>query len=294
MNKIDIVIPWLNPTEQWYSQYKNYCGNENPARIRDLNTIRPAIKSILKNMPWVRYIWLIVFDEEQHANLDWEELKNDKVKFVYHRDIIPQEFLPNFNSMVTECFVNKIDGLAENFIWSNDDMIFAKPIPQEFFFKDNRPVHRSKYLYLYKNNNVCLYDDICETTANMIEKMFGKKILAQDWHMPIPLKKSLIDFLWTKYNDIIYNSCKNSKTRQKHNLAFNRIPFTIDEIKDLCIYQNLNIKTQPIFLSDNTTKQQIQIALQNNHIVCLNDGENLINKHKEIAEYIKESLENYF
>ena len=105
---IDIVIPWLNPTKKWYETYKLYRENEEEGRIRDLNTIRPAIKSIIKNLPWIRYIWLIVYDEEQIANLDWEELKNEKIKIVYHKDIIPNEFLPNFNSFLTLNYVYKI------------------------------------------------------------------------------------------------------------------------------------------------------------------------------------------
>lgn len=293
-SSIDIVIPWLNPTEKWFSQYKNYCGDEDPARIRDLNTIRPAIKSILKNLPWIRYIWLIVFDEEQHTNLDWEELKNDKVKFVYHRDIIPQEFLPNFNSMIVECFAHKIEGLAENFIWTNDDMIFVKPIPQEFYFNNDNIVHRCRSTSLYPHeipkDKICMFHYICDNTANFISTVLGKRYWTNDFHMPIPLKKSLIEFLWTKYEKEFMNSCRNSKVRKPHNFSFYFIPHTIIEVKNMCEFNNLGIRTSPIWLSDNTTKEELKNLINNNHIVCLNDTELLKNKADTIASYIKEVL----
>lgn len=287
---VDIVIPWLNPTEKWYEEYKKYNDTELSCRIRDLNTIRPAIKSILKNLPWIRYIWLIVFDEEQHCNLNWEELKNDKVKFVYHHDIIPQEFLPNFNSMIVECFAHKIEGLAENFIWSNDDMIFTKFVPKEFYFDNNLPVHRYKTLKNYIPVYNCQYDYIINTSSNFIKKITGQNVLTSDFHMPVALKKAMFEFLWFKYKDELYNSCLNSKVRKNHNLALANIIITLDEFFNHCIYNDLHIKTQMIVLTDNTSKTYLNEAIKNNHIVCFNDGELLVKNDKIIAEYIKELL----
>ena len=43
---VDIVLPWLNPTNAWFSEYKKYCENEDPCRIRDLNTMQPTLKGI--------------------------------------------------------------------------------------------------------------------------------------------------------------------------------------------------------------------------------------------------------
>ena len=261
MNDIDIVIPWLNPTENWYNEYKKYNDTELPCRIRDLNTIRPAIKSIIKNLPWIRYIWLIVYDEEQHQNLDWEELKNEKIKFVYHRDIIPSEFLPNFNSMIVECFAHKIKGLSENFIWSNDDMIFTKPIPMNFYFENNAPVHRFKTLKNYTPVYNCQYDYIINSTSIFIKNITGKTVLSSDFHMPVALKKSMFDFLWFKYYDLLYKSCLNSKVRKNHNLALANIIITLDEFYNHCKYNNIPIKTQMVVLADNTTKLFLESAL---------------------------------
>ena len=64
-NPIDVVLPWLNPTDKWFSEYKKYCEDENPCRVRDLNTMQPTLRGIIKNLPWVRYIWLIVYAAER-------------------------------------------------------------------------------------------------------------------------------------------------------------------------------------------------------------------------------------
>lgn len=291
IDDIDVVIPWLNPTEKWFSQYKEYCENESPCRIRDMNTIRPAIKSILKNLPWVRYIWLVVFDKEQIPN-DWDELHNAKVKFVFHRDIIPEEFLPNFNSMISEMFIHKIEGLAENILFSNDDMIFTKPIPKSFYFKDGKPVHRKRDFYVYRNGHECLYSEILDTTTNFISSITGHKYFSRDYHSPIPVTKVMLEFLWFKYYDFLYSSCKDSKIRRKHNVAIMSICHTLDEVFNKCVYDDdKEIKLHPMDLQNNTSKEFLRSVFKNNHVICLNDNEHLNNE--KIKDYIKEVSDEY-
>lgn len=290
MEEIDIVIPWLNPTEKWFSEYKNYCENENPARIRDLNTIRPTIKSILKNLSWVRYIWLIVYDEEQIPT-DWEELQNKKIKFVFHRDIVPKEFIPNFNSIVTECFAHKIEGLAENFIWANDDMIFVKPVPKEFYFKNNKPVHRVKNLSIWRDVHTNMFAEILNSTARFVEKITGKRYWASDYHMPIPITKSLATFVFEKYKNEIIKSCENSKIRKEFNIAFFSAVLTLTEVYNLCDYiQYKEIKQYAIHFDDSISKERLEGIIKNNHIVCLNDSEGLVKKAELVAQWIEELL----
>lgn len=291
---VDIVIPWLNPTEKWFSQYRNYCEDENPARIRDLNTIRPTIRSIIKNLPWIRYIWLIVFNEEQIPN-DWEELNNEKIKFVFHKDIIPEEFLPNFNSVITSCFAHRIKGLSENFIWSDDDMIFMKLIPEEFFFDNDKPVHRRKDITIWKDLHCNRYAEILNTTAQFIESITGKRYRANDYHMPMPISKNLAYFTFEKYKNEIMSSCENSKIRKNKNIAFLSSIHTLTEVYDYCEYKEFpEIHQGVIHLHDYITKYKIENLLNNNHIVCINDSEELVKTWKEKANWIKELFHRMF
>lgn len=286
---IDIVIPWLNPTEKWFSEYKKYCENESPARIRDLNTMQLALRSILKNLPWIRYIWLIVFDEEQHANLDWEELKNDKIKFVYHRDIIPQEFLPNFNSLIAGMYVFNIKNLSQHFLWSNDDMIFNKPISKELFFKDNCCVHKTNSLYSYKPLTGNTYAGILNTTVNFINKEFKKYVLSSDNHIAKPLDKTIIEFLFNKNKNELENSIKNSKIRKIKNIYLLDVAYTFEDIFNLCKYNDYkNVKISVKHLSDKTNINEIKNMFETADIICINDSEELNIKANDIKKLMLE------
>ncbi len=62
---------------------------------------------------------------------------------VDHRDILPPEALPCFNSVVLEHFLHRIPGLSEHFLYANDDMFFGAPVGPGFFFTpDGRPIVR--------------------------------------------------------------------------------------------------------------------------------------------------------
>lgn len=295
---VDVVLPWLNPTDKWFAEYKKYCKDEDPCRIRDLNTIQPTLAGILKNLTWVRYIWLIVYDEEQISNVKFPELSNSKVKIVYHKDFIPSEFLPNFNSLICAMFMNRIDGLADNILFFNDDMLVTKPLSKDNYFIDGMSVHhKSKQIRKSQTaqQQQIMWGKIIENTHTLLKLItHGTDYSINNFHMPMPLTKTMLDFLWYKYNKELYESCVNARSRQPHSISLPELAYWIEEIYDKCKYKNIynTIKHSFLVLDDSTTKQHIAAALKNSDIVCLNDSENLQKKHEEIGSYIKELTMN--
>ena len=57
-------------------------------------------------MPFVRNVHLVVSGKTQVP-----EWASDRLKVVTHRDIIPEEFLPTFNSTTIEMFLHRIPEL---------------------------------------------------------------------------------------------------------------------------------------------------------------------------------------
>jgi len=54
---------------------------------------------------------------------------------VNHKDFIPEEYLPIFNSNAIELNMHKIKELSENFVYFNDDMFVLKEMKKEAFLK---------------------------------------------------------------------------------------------------------------------------------------------------------------
>ena len=142
MNKIDLVFPYVDCNDPvWQKVYKEERRkNDLPTdisqvRFREWNNLKYLFRSIEKFTPWIGNVYMIVSNKEQVP--EWVD--TDEVHIVLHKDIIPEQFLPTFNSCTIEMFLGNIKGLSERFIYANDDMYFLKPLKEEDFFENAVP-----------------------------------------------------------------------------------------------------------------------------------------------------------
>ena len=143
--KIDYVFPYVDFNDPiWKREYEKFYKGSNfnndscngADRFISYDLLKYKFRSIEKNMPWVNNVFMIVSNSSQIPK--W--LNTNKVKIVYHKDIIPQELLPTFNSTTIEMFLGNIDGLSEHFIYGNDDMYINKKIEPYMFFRNGNPL----------------------------------------------------------------------------------------------------------------------------------------------------------
>ena len=66
----------------------------------------------------------------------WLNTDHPKIKIIDHKDIIPTDKLPLFNSTTIEMFIPFIPGLSEHFLYANDDMFVWSKVEKEFFFPE--------------------------------------------------------------------------------------------------------------------------------------------------------------
>lgn len=292
MNKfpIDVVIPWLNPTTKWKDEYSKYCEDEDPCRIRDLNTIRPTLRGVIKNLPFVRLIWVIVFDEEQITSANYPELSDPKIRIVYHRDIIPQEFLPNFNSLLIPMYMHKIPEIADNIIFMNDDMIYNKEMSADIYFVDDKPVHHPTLRPGKRGpDHKVLWGTILYSTQKLFDKITNRNDrVCDNWHMPCPLSKDTLEYVHTYFETDLYNSCKNAKIRRPYSISVVELTYWLDEALNHFVSKNVydKVKRKFLVLKDSTTDKEIEES-KSFDITCVNDSEDLINDSERIAKTIE-------
>ena len=141
---IDLVYLWVNGNDPKWIAKRNACigkptdKQENCAgRYADSGELKYSLRSIEKYAPWIRKIF-IVTDEQVP---EWLDTSNPKVHVVDHKEIMPEESLPCFNSTLIEHYLDKIPGLSEHFLFSNDDMYINRPVsPATFFEADGLPI----------------------------------------------------------------------------------------------------------------------------------------------------------
>ena len=109
--EIDYVFPWVNDTDKvWRKVFTDYCKKRGAMwrviqleneRFRDWGLLKFLLRSIAKNMPWIRKLHLIVSNIEQVPQ--W--INKMGVNIVLHEQFIPSRFLPTFNSTAIEMFL---------------------------------------------------------------------------------------------------------------------------------------------------------------------------------------------
>ena len=139
-NSIDVVITWVDGLDkEWLKEKQKYNPSidvdESAARYRDYGTLKYVLRSIEKFAPWVRNVFLVTNGQIP----SWLNAEHPKLCLVKHSDYMPKEYLPTFSSHPIEWCLHRIDGLSENFIYFNDDMLLASPVEPKDFFKNNLP-----------------------------------------------------------------------------------------------------------------------------------------------------------
>lgn len=108
-------------------------------RFRDNSEILFCLRSIQKNLPWIRCIFIVVADyqaPDKYFNLKFRrEDQGTKIQIIRHSEIFEDHAcLPTFNSQAIEANLHNIPGLAEQFLYANDDFYVGKSLDPSFFF----------------------------------------------------------------------------------------------------------------------------------------------------------------
>ncbi len=138
---IDFVILWVDGSDPvWKAEKKKYQEKkhtENSAenRYRDWGILHYWFRAVEKFAPWVRKIHFVTWGHiPPFLNINAE-----KVHIVRHDEFMPEEYLPTFNSHSIELNIHRIKGLAEHFVYFNDDMFMLRPLKETDFFRGGLP-----------------------------------------------------------------------------------------------------------------------------------------------------------
>ncbi|WP_425465827.1 stealth conserved region 3 domain-containing protein [Nocardioides rubriscoriae] len=100
------------------------------ARYVDRGELRYSLRSVHLFAPWVRRIHLVTAGQVP----SWLATDHPDVHVVDHREILPADALPTFSSHAIETGLHRVPGLAEHFVYLNDDVLLGRPVRPETFF----------------------------------------------------------------------------------------------------------------------------------------------------------------
>jgi len=197
---IDMVFSWVDGSSSEFqrqraaqlSEYVVGEGDDGPARYRHVDELRYALRSVHMYAPWVRRIF-IATDSPRPAWL----VDHPKVTVVRSEEFFADpSVLPIHNSHAVEAQLHRIEGLSEYFLYSNDDMFFARPLRPELFFSPGgissfvecdvrigpgptRPARSG-------------HDNALRVNRELLRERFGRTIVRDLEHCAAPMRRSIL------------------------------------------------------------------------------------------------------
>lgn len=136
---IDVVILWADVADDdWRRRRAAALGLEHQGYVgadNDWDLLRYLLRGLDRYCPWVRTIHLVT----PRQTPAWLDRDAPGVVVVDQDVLLPEGDAPTFNSMAVEVNLDRIPGLAERFVYFNDDMLVVRPTGVEDVFPGGRP-----------------------------------------------------------------------------------------------------------------------------------------------------------
>ncbi|HEU4347704.1 MAG TPA: stealth family protein [Actinoplanes sp.] len=202
---IDVVYTWVDGADPaWLERKARALGDNawvagvngqaaNNSRFVSRDELRYSMRALHSFAPWVRRVFLVTDDQVP----SWLDTEHPHVTVVSHREVFGDTGrLPTFNSQAIESRLHRIPGLAEHFLYLNDDVFLARPVAPTMFFT---PGGLTRFF-----PSTALVDSAPRSPADppansagknnrrLIQEAFGRVLTRKMMHTPHPSRRSVI------------------------------------------------------------------------------------------------------
>ncbi len=239
---IDLIIPWVDGSDPaWLEEKRRVlreeasAGDDRLIRYRDWDNLQYLFRGIERFLPWIRTVHFVTWGHLPK----WLNADCKKLHIVKHTEYIPAEYLPTYSSHTIELNFHRIEGLAEQFIYANDDMFFLREMKPEDFFRKGLPVDkavqnvlqfwsRDGIDHIVANNLLCINENfqkrecISRNRAKWMYTGYGKGLLRnlylqpfshftgiEDDHIPFAYLKETWKRVWEAEREVLDQTCRN-------------------------------------------------------------------------------------
>lgn len=300
-DKIDFVITWVDGNDKKWQEERNRYTQESKnkdnreTRYRNWDNLKYWFRGVEKYASWVNKIHFVTYGHIP----EWLNIDNPKLNIVNHKDFIPNEYLPTFNSNTIELNLHRISNLSDKFVYFNDDVFITKKVKKEDFFKNGMPCDsailspiisydKDGFANIAQNNMKIInsYFDKSESIKKNFTKWFNLKygtslfrtICLMPWrhfpgfydtHITFSYTKDIYSKLWEKEKDILDSTCKCKFRDNSTNVS--QWIFRYWLLAEGNFYpRSINFGKKFQYENDNS-KMYDAIEKQKYKVICLND-----------------------
>lgn len=212
--RIDAVITWVDGDDPAHIARRLA---HQPQAARNANAVNPhrwacndelgyCLRSIANHAPWIGRIWIITDAQAP----DLSGLPADlvaRISIVDHLTLFAghEAALPTFNSLAIETLLWRIPGLAERFVYFNDDVFLTGPLAPGDVFLGAAPVLRGAWVDQSaiavdpaSRDDPALLNALTQINAAALAG-FGADRLFRAAHVVHPLRRSVLARLYDQH-----------------------------------------------------------------------------------------------
>lgn len=209
---VDVVYTWVDSSDPtWAAQRATWSGESdeviasgsNDERYADRDELRYSLRSLRMYAPFVRNIYIVTADQRPR----WLN-EVDGIRVVSHRDIFPDpSVLPTFNSHAIEACLHRIPGLAQHYLYLNDDFFLTAPVTFATFYTKSGQIksHFSPTAIVAEDEPApesSATDWASYNARKLIQDEFGLALEYKLKHIPYAMSKTMLNEMETAYPEV--------------------------------------------------------------------------------------------
>ena len=301
---VDLVYLWVDGNDPvWQAKHAAFAGKMSEdsdmnckGRYVSNDELKYSLRSVEMYAPWIRKIFIVTDNQVP----EWLNTSNLKIQIVDHKEIMPEESLPCFNSSLIEHFLYRIPGLAEHFLFSNDDMFINRKVAVSDFFTPvgfpivrftRKPFRRIRWFWRVKVRGKQLnnYRKMLVRSSQLVHKKYGK------YYTGIP-HHNIDAYLKSDYQRIVEvvfrdEFSANNKNRLRNDDDVHRSVLSYASLAEKRGQLRYVIGEESMYVRIESEKHYALLEERNPMFFCMNDS-HLPTDGDRMRE--KVFLENYF
>jgi len=303
---VDLVYTWVDGSDPaWRARKAAAQGVETgegtssdadiDARFENRQELKYSLRSVQMFANWANRIW-VVTDRQVPEWLQQDE----RLKVVDQSEIFTDPtVLPVFNSHSIESQLHHIPGLADRYLYLNDDMLFGAPVRPESFFHANGLSQFYTSLALI-DVSPHTRDDIAVSAAaknnrDLIEREFGRTITNKLWHTPQPQSRPVLADFEATHADL-FDEVMRSRFRHAGDHS---LPSSLSQYYAFATARAVTGKVTYGYLDLASPRAELMLELwlnrRNQQCICVNDTSDVTPaERRELDAALRTFFENYF
>ena len=306
LDPVDVVYTWVDGSDPaWQERRDRALRAAGGAPLHDLaandsrytshDELRYSLRSLEMYAPWVRQVFLVT----DHQVPSWLVADHPRLTVVDHTELFGSRGrLPTFNSHAIESQLHHLDGLAENYLYLNDDVFFGRPVDPGLFVLGNG-LARIFFSSVKVGPGPVRPSDLPITSAaknnrDLLLEKFGRTTLHKFQHAPYSLRRSVMQELDDLFGDVI-EATASAQFRSPSDVSVSAaLGLAYSGLVGKAVPGRLRYLYADIAAPDTPDRLAVLLARHDHDVFCLNDHDSSRLTTQRQLDVVSGFLRSYF